>query len=155
MLETVGSVDWPGLPQPHWNSSHEVPLALLTLIHVQSEKDKREAYNHVLFALGNNHAGTYYPVVLSAIPFLGEMLGHNKPLVREAALDTLLDLVASFGPEPCFETIQQTPGIHVPLKAALREAVASLLPQIGACISAAPMNSRERGLIAELMQELE
>jgi len=75
MLEDLAEVPWGSLAQPDWNAANdEVPFALRALAAAASEHEARETYHQVLFALGNNHAGTYYPVALAAVPFLGQIL---------------------------------------------------------------------------------
>ncbi|MGA3132951.1 MAG: hypothetical protein ABSD59_19275 [Terracidiphilus sp.] len=155
MLETISGVEWSELPQPKSNSPDEVPTALRQMIHVQNRTDAQSAYHRVLFALGNDHAGTYYPVALHAVPFLIEMLGHDKDFVREAALDVLVDLLGAFEAEAGFRAIHDASGIEVPLNTALHDAVAGFRPQIELRASAASKASREYDLLRDLMALIE
>ncbi len=151
MLETINRVKWSELPQPKSNSPDEIPAALRAMIHVQNRMEAPNAYHRVLFALGNDHAGTYYPVALDAVPFLIEMLGHDKDFVREAALNVLVDLLGSFEAEAGFGTIRDASGVEVPLNSALRDTVAGFWPQIELRVSVAATASRERDLLLDLM----
>lgn len=64
-----------------------------------SEVEAERAYDRVLYAVGNNHRGTYFPVVLDVVPFLGEIVEHGGRWACARALDVLIDLVGSFGPD--------------------------------------------------------
>ena len=53
------------------------------------------------------HAGTYYPVLLAALPVFESMLSGQVHWPQRGALCILRDLFASFEPEPGFETVCQ------------------------------------------------
>lgn len=127
MLEALDQVPWASQPQPSWNRPDSVPAALRLLNSASTPVEAQTAYNQVLYAFGNNHAGTYYPVVIRAVPFLAELLSHNVAAVREVTLDVLIDLVGSFAPEPGFDLLdEQGPRRH--LSTVLHAAVAELRP---------------------------
>src|SRR5215510_9048951 len=105
MLKELVRVPWPSLAQPDWNAGDEMPAAIHELASCASEPESFKAYNRLLYAIGNNHAGTYYPVVLAALPFLAEILHGDEQWARMTTLDILIDLIASFAPEPGFETV--------------------------------------------------
>jgi hypothetical protein len=111
MLDGLETVRWDLEAQPPWNEKDSVANALRALS-VASSDGSDEAYSRMLYALGNNHAGTYYPVALAAVPFLGAILREGGPTARLRALDVLIDLVGSFEPEPGFETIATSGGRH-------------------------------------------
>jgi hypothetical protein len=154
MLEMLDRFNWAEIPQPAGNSLSEVPDALRAVMQAANEKDAEIAYHRLLFAVGNDHCGTYCPVVLPVIPFLGEVLRGGSSIARETTLDVLFDLVCSFSPEPEFETVFSPSGQEMPLQAALLNAVAELKPQISACASSAVSSSRESSLARELLSEL-
>src|SRR4051794_16343949 len=89
---------------PSSNKPGEVAQALEALAHC-TEANHQDVYHRLLSATGNNHAGSYYPVVVPAIAFLGEILEEGSPVAKVTTLDVLMDLLASFGPEPGFEVI--------------------------------------------------
>ncbi|WP_437653232.1 hypothetical protein [Sorangium sp. So ce1182] len=130
MLETLGSAPWASLAQPEWNKPDEVPTSLRELASCASYAEAQAAYSRYLFAVGNNHAGTYFPVVLATIPFLGEILQGGSELSQARALDALIDLVGSFAPEPAFELIAQHDGQREELAVLLRMQVVRLSPLI-------------------------
>ncbi len=79
----------------------------------------------MLYAVGNNHAGTYFPVVLAVVPFLGEILREGGATARLWALDVLIDLIGSFEPEPGFE-IAATSAEDRPLRELLKKRIRGL-----------------------------
>src|SRR6478609_8661989 len=128
MLEGLDQAPWGEYAQPEGNFPGDVANALRALAATRALDDLR-AYHRVLFALGNNHAGTYFPVVVPAIPFLGEILTSEHVAPRLRALDVLIDLVASFEPEEGHESIGTATGAR-PLRAVLKEAVLALSSDI-------------------------
>jgi len=129
MLQGIDDINWDEWPQPERNSPGEVPAALRALATPGSGAENRMRY-----ALGDDDdEGTYYPVVLAAVPFLGELLREGAGIVQEATLDLLVELVTS-RPEPGFEMIDDH-GVRRPLSQAFRDAVAQLIPLIEASTS--------------------
>ena len=110
MLEGLDSVAWSSFAQPDWNTADEVPRALLALAVSDSQQTADAAYQRTLHAFGNNHAGTYYPVVVPALPFLGQILAEGGDWPRLATLEVLLDLLLSFEPAAGYEIVG-SPGI--------------------------------------------
>ena len=99
MLDGLDAVDWLSFEQPSWNREESVPQALRTVAEASSEDEGSGAYHRLLYALGNNHAGTYYPVVLPALPFMIRLLSEGSTWARITILDALVDLAGSFEPE--------------------------------------------------------
>ncbi len=56
--ESPTMTDWAAYPGPECYHPGEVELALTALARVSSERAARDAYNRLLSAVGNNHAGT-------------------------------------------------------------------------------------------------
>lgn len=146
MLEGLDKISWEDIPQPVWNGPGEVPKALLALAAIANQNDVHAAYNRFHYALGNNHAGTYYPVALWAIPFLGSLLATGTSIVRETVLDILIDLTGSFVAESGFETARGPSGSELPLGVGVRQIVASLRSEIQACHASEPIDSSARNL---------
>src|SRR5690349_278960 len=107
MLKALHILDEPA--PPPWSSSDEVEAAFRALASA-SRKTDQAAYHRVLFAIGNNHAGTYWPAALSLIPRLEGILCDGTEIARKRALDILIDLIASFAPEPGFEIVETPDG---------------------------------------------
>lgn len=86
-------------PQPVENAETTLRAALLRLAEVASEVESQGAYSTFLFAVGNNHGGTYYPVVLTTFPALEDILRRGGHWAKYAVMEALIDLAFSFEPE--------------------------------------------------------
>jgi len=155
MFNGLDTISWDDLPQPEWNGPGEVPEALRAIVAIANQRDAHAAYNRFLYALGNNHAGTYYPVALWAIPFLGPLLATGTSIIRETVLDILVDLTGSFVAESGFKTTRGPSGSELPLDEGVQQVVASLRSDIQACQASEPSDARARDLAAELIQLLD
>lgn len=151
MLEGVDVVPWTSLPQPESNRSDAVPCALRRLGAATSEQQANKAYHQFLFAIGNNHAGSYYPVVLEAVPFLGEILESGDEWAQARTLDILIDLLASFGPEPGHETIEGAGGVRLQVDVLLGERIGRLSPAVEALAQDVTRDACTRELAVELL----
>jgi len=151
MLDDLGTVSWHLEAQPSWNSRDEVCHAIRGLALATGESGDA-AYSRMLYALGNNHAGTYFPVVLAVIPFLGEILRerHCASTARARTLDVLIDLVASFEPEPGFESVTTAAGLQT-LKDLLKERILGLEGDVKRLLVATRESPEEVKLANELL----
>jgi hypothetical protein len=116
------SVDWESFGGPEWYRPSDVPNALRALTSVLTEDDAQSAYNRVLFAVGNNHAGTIYPAALGAVPFILEIALRGSGWSKRSAIEVLIELV-SFEAEPGFESVRsdgRTESLSVLVRAAVR-----------------------------------
>jgi len=104
MLETVVQVELSQRQRPRDSRPGEVAAALTALAFAESDGAATDAYHRFLFAVGNDHCGSYFPIVLDAVPYLGEILAAGTPRVRARTLDVLIDLVGSFGPDAEIES---------------------------------------------------
>ncbi|MDI1477942.1 hypothetical protein [Polyangium sp. y55x31] len=157
MLTDVDEVPWASFPQPEWNEPNEVPSALRALSSCTSEEEAERAYHRFLYAVGNNHAGTYYPVVLPTLPFLARILERGSELARRTTLDALIDLLGSFGPETGFEFegIDPETGLRGDLRALLHLHARIMVPVVCAIASDhSPARRRAAALAAELAEAL-
>ena len=91
-------------PQPESNESGSVEAALAALRAAHDESTANEAYDAFLWAIGNNHAGTFYPVVLGALPEIEQILTSGKAWAQRAVMESLIDLGGSFTPEQGHDT---------------------------------------------------
>lgn len=100
-------------PQPESNDPDAVEAALLSLRTAHDESSSKEAYDAFLWAVGNNHAGTYYPIVLAVLPEIEQILLSGTAWAQRATMEALIDLGGSFVPEAGHEnhlgaSVQQT-----------------------------------------------
>jgi hypothetical protein len=90
-------------PQPEWNTPSSVSEAILSITSASNQAQALEAYDCLLYALGNNHAGTYFPIALATLPKLATVLASGSSWAQQAALNVLVELTGSFAPEPGYE----------------------------------------------------
>lgn len=148
MLKGLDEVDWASYAQPAWNTVDDVPRAIRALAD-GADLDRQRAYHRMLYALGNEHAGTYFPVVLPAIAFFGEILRGPELVARLRTLDVLIDLVGSFVPEHGHDEVDSQTGPRS-LGAMVREAVASLASDVER-LRRDPESDEEARLAGELL----
>ena len=84
----------------------EVRRALSAVSEAHNRKSSEAARNAMLYAVSNNHAGSYVPAVLLAAPTLVRLLASPNAWARRTTLNVLLDLVGSFRPEPGLEDLE-------------------------------------------------
>jgi hypothetical protein len=78
--------------------------ALHSIAEVTEEQSMWAAYNRVLFAVGNNHAGVLYAAALPAVARVAAYLNSESAWVRRTAGEILTELLAfefhpDFAPE--------------------------------------------------------
>ena len=79
-------------------------------------------------AVANNHAGTYYPVLIVAMPLLAEIVCESGDWPQRAVLCLLDDLLASFHPEQGYEQISDPVSGVLSVESAFRRHMESLRP---------------------------
>jgi hypothetical protein len=144
-LSNDAEFDLAPFAQPAWNAPDSVAKALATLSHLSDQREYWAAYNALLSAVGNNHAGTYFPVVLPVVQKLQVFLVQGSCLGRRLALEVLLDWTTSFGPEPPW---------GAELERAVREAAFALRPSIETIALSNAASPDERRLARELVDGL-
>mgnify|MGYP003561688802 FL=1 len=102
-------LDLSHFPQPESNDSGSVEAALDGLRDAEDESAASEAYDAFLWAVGNNHAGTFYPVILGVLPEIEQILRNGKAWAQRAAMESLIDLGGSFVPEEGYENYLGAP----------------------------------------------
>jgi len=112
-------------PQPSWNNSATVARALEQLAQC-TEADLNNVCSAMLYAVGNNHCGSYFPVALLVIPHIGKLLVGTSQPVRRATLEVLVDML-SFDPDPDHEYVERPTG-NVKLRGLVWDAIEALRP---------------------------
>lgn len=113
--------------QPAKNDTQTVSDAIQALIEADNEERSERAYHRLLYAAGNNHAGTYFPVVLGVIHALGVVLRTGAPWAQRTALEVLIDWFGAFEPEAGHEVFQGEA-----LMEKVRQAIRGLRPSVDA-----------------------
>ncbi|WP_462278221.1 hypothetical protein [Ferruginibacter sp.] len=100
IINEIKTTNWRLFNGPQFYQANKVEPNLLQLINLTNESDKGKVYNDVLFALGNNHGGTFYPAVLKALPIIIRLIKATKSeLVQNCALEIITEWCCSFDPE--------------------------------------------------------
>jgi hypothetical protein len=152
LLDALSKVEWGSLPQPSDNAPDAVPKALLALADATDKESAWRAYDNLLNATGNNHAGTYHPIIILAVPVLAEIVENGANWPSFAAMNTLIDLFVTFEPEPGFEVFFESSGVGHEVMPVLEEAIIGLKPLIER-ISADPTVEVERRAVAQELVE--
>lgn len=96
----VSQINWGQFKGPEYYNPNDIIISLTNLVNLRNEDEKRSVYNDVLFAVGNNHAGTYYPVIVDVLPLIIMLLKSSRyELVRNCILEILSDWYYCFEPE--------------------------------------------------------
>jgi hypothetical protein len=111
----------------HADTRAEIGDALERLRAANDQRSSHDAYSAFLYSVGNNHAGTYRPIVLDAISEAAPLLREASPWTCRAILEAFIDLNGSFGPEQGCEEFEGRP-----LRQLVSERIASLRPDIEA-----------------------
>jgi hypothetical protein len=151
LLDLLSKVEWGSLPQPGDNAPGAVPKALLALADVADEETAWRAYHRLLYATGNNHAGTYYPVAIFVVPVLAGLIEQGACWPSYAALNALCDLYVSFEPELGFEVFVDSDGVSRKTMPALEDAIAGLKPLIRRISADPEVWDKTRAVAQELL----
>ena len=136
-------------PQPEWNEEDSIAQALQALRGAQDEPSSQEAHDQFLWAVGNGHAGTFYPVVLATLAELERILVNGGSWSQRAVMESLIDLCGSFVPEGGHESHN-----GVAVQRALQEAVQLMRPQVLALSCGADARAMSATDLIELIDDL-
>ena len=89
MLDGVDDIAWDQFPGPEQYEPDSVVPSLHRLAAAQTFDEAEAAYTNVLFAVGNNHAGTLYPASQAALPFVLAIGLEGNGWAKWGALQTL------------------------------------------------------------------
>ncbi|MGD8914939.1 MAG: hypothetical protein PVJ68_19720 [Candidatus Thiodiazotropha sp.] len=93
MKQEIDNVDWSNFNGPTMYDAQVVSPALYSLMDLTDSNQAEEVGNKLIYALGNDHAGVYYPVVLKALDFLITIEKNtDSTACRTCALAVLNDL---------------------------------------------------------------
>ena len=115
-------LSWDEFPGPPCYAPREVDGALASLCKIRDKRSANEAYNRVLFAVGNNHRGTLYPAAAAAAPRVLEIALAGEGIVRTTALDVVMDLLL-FSAEPGFEIFEWLDGSSADVKDEIKKSI--------------------------------
>lgn len=136
-------------PQPESNDSGSIEAALGALRNAEDEATALEAYDAFLWAVGNNHLGTFYPVILGVLPEIEQILVGGTVWAQQAVLESLIDLGGTFVPEPGYEE-----HLGVSVHQALRAFIHSMRSHIAPLASGNGPRARSAADLLELIDDL-
>jgi len=91
--QRIRSVRWEQYAGPDYYRPGDLVEALIDLANFDQSRARHGLENKVLFAVGNNHAGTYYPAILEAADILIEIEQKSEVSEsRKCARPVLTDL---------------------------------------------------------------
>jgi len=104
LKKEILSIDWSTYKGPTSYNSEVVADALIALMELDDSSQAHDVGDKLIYAIGNDHAGTYYPVVLGALDIIiGIEKCTQKKASKSCALAILNDLyyfepdVANYG----------------------------------------------------------
>jgi hypothetical protein len=154
MLEKLESVAWERFDAPDEYVPAAVPRALRALAAAASMAEADRAYHGVLFAIGNDHAGTLWPAAVGAVPFAVEIALVGSSSARWGALQVLIDLLA-FEPAPGYDTIVDEHGVSSDLREALKARISGAIDSLKLAASTAGATEEIRNATGELISNLD
>ena len=87
----VRSHPWGLEPHDEWHKPEDILGTLIAAWHGEAD-----SYDQLMSTLANNHAGEWYPGLVSAMPFMAEILARGATAGARAVLYLLTDFVYSF-----------------------------------------------------------
>jgi len=142
MLERIDLPDLTAFSHPAWNDAQSMASAFHAILTAHNEASCVAAYNQLLCAVGNDHAGTYYSVALAIPPLLEGILRDGGVWSQDAALQVLIEICGSFKPELGQEIYQ-----GIPLDSLIRQASVRLVPLVKSL-------AKEQSIAAKSAREL-
>jgi hypothetical protein len=149
MSEGINLSELTAFEQPPWNDAQSVASAFASIQEARDEASSLAAYHRLLYAVGNDHAGTYYSVVLGTLPAIEGVLSAGHPWSQHAALEVLLELCGTFEPEPGQEFYD-----GVPLPVLLRLRSLKLAPLVRALATGENPTAESAKRLLEVFQRL-
>jgi hypothetical protein len=105
----IDGADWEHFRGPEYYDPEKARRSLHRLLAAEDEAQSWKAYSDVLYGIGNDHRGSFYPAALAAVPLLVRIAVSGLQWPRFGALHVLTDLLISFGPEQGYERFEGGP----------------------------------------------
>jgi hypothetical protein len=151
MEDAISAVNWGLWIQPSNNSPHTVPGELREILSASDEESSWEAVIRIERACGNSGPGTYYPVVLPAIPILAMIAQNGKEWQSWAAAEILTDWLFSFHPDFKYREIRDPNGYLIDLENAVDTEILKLRPIFEDMIHRTDLSPSKKDWIREVL----
>ena len=147
MLDGIELPNLTAFSQPEWNDGGSVSMALRSVLSASDEESSSAAYHQLLYAVGNDHAGTYYSVALAILPTLARILREGGPWSQQTILEVLVELYGAFKPQPGHEFYA-----GVPLEKLIKQGISDLAPLVSTLKNEPRVTSRSARELIELIR---
>ncbi|MEF3075415.1 hypothetical protein V2P20_10280 [Methylobacter sp. Wu1] len=97
--DEILSINWSVYNGPKYYDPYNVADALISLLELKDIKQAEEIGHRVISAIGNDHAGTYYPAVLSALEIIISIEKEPNNKTRKICANSILNNLYYFEPE--------------------------------------------------------
>lgn len=104
LREEINGVNWAQFDGPSSYDSKVVSLALIELMELDSPEFATNVGRRVTYAIGNDHAGVYYPAVLKALDFIIDIVKNTQSEPCRICAKAILNNLYYF--EPMIEGYQ-------------------------------------------------
>ena len=89
----IESIEWSRYDGPETYDSSTVASSLISLLELEDSSQANDVGDRLICAIGNNHAGTYYPAVLEALDIIIKIEKYtSSKACKTCALSILNDL---------------------------------------------------------------
>jgi len=146
--EEIYQTEWKNIPGPSSYNHEQVIPALEALFDLKDESRRNTVYNLVLSAIGNNHAGAYYPAAIIALKYIHFVAINGVTEVsRRCALKIITSLLF-FAPH----ADDHTPWDHE-LELKMYATIFSMEADLTLVVSSAYESSQNRALAQDLLDD--
>jgi hypothetical protein len=97
--DEILSINWSVYNGPEYYDPYNVADTLISLLELKDIKQAEEIGRRVISAIGNDHAGTYYPAVLSALDIIISIEKEPNNKTRKICANSILNNLYYFEPE--------------------------------------------------------
>ncbi|MCG7499206.1 hypothetical protein MHO82_20275 [Vibrio sp. Of7-15] len=148
IVEEIKSIDWEKYKDIEYYKPNDVAPALIALVSLDDESINEDVYNQVLFAIGNNHGGTYYSAIKEALRFiLITAIEGSYEVSKNCALEILTDIYCAFVPELTQETFH----LYGQLKSDVQKDIEEFYPKFFELANLVGESQRNRKLASDLV----
>lgn len=95
----IDAVDWTRFDGPPMYDSEKVPPALHALVNLETSESTEDVGNRLVYAIGNDHAGVYYPAVLEALDIIAQIEQTTTNNARKTCAYAVLNDLYYFEPD--------------------------------------------------------
>lgn len=99
ILEIIKKIDWEEYSGNPWYKPEKTSSALMKLATLTDSNEANSVGHLVLSTIGNDHAGTYYPVIQAALDIIIAIAEQTDNQIAKMCALGILDDLSSFAPD--------------------------------------------------------